>query len=95
MSGFTLFALLLLVVVTVFALANPAPIALRFLMWQAETTLAIAIIGAAVIGGFLVFVSSVFGQQHLRTRLRDAQTRVRELEARLHESTASKPEQKP
>lgn len=95
MSGFTLFALLLLVVVTVFALANPAPIVLRFLMWQAETTLAIAIIGAAVIGGFLVFVSSVFGQQHLRARLRDAQTRLRELEARLHESTASKPEQKP
>jgi uncharacterized integral membrane protein len=80
--------------VTLFALANPVPIILRFLIWQVETTLAIAIIGAAVVGGFLVFVSNVFGQQHVRARLRDAQARVRDLEARLQES-ASKPEPKP
>ncbi|OFX26946.1 MAG: hypothetical protein A2Z07_10205 [Armatimonadetes bacterium RBG_16_67_12] len=95
MSGFSLFALLLLAVVTAFALTNPAPVTVRFLAWQAQTTLALAVIGAAVVGGFLVLVSSVLGQQHLRARLREMQARVRELEARLHELDDTRPEHKP
>jgi uncharacterized integral membrane protein len=95
MTGFTLFALLLLAVVTLFALSNPGTIVLRMLAWQVETTLAIAVVGAAIAGGFLVFVSNVVGQQHLRRRVRDLQARVRELEARLPEPTASKPDQTP
>jgi uncharacterized integral membrane protein len=94
MSGFTVFALLLLVAVTLFALANPMSVPLRFLMWQAQTTLALALIGAAVVGGLLVFVSSVVGQQHLRVRLREVQARVRELEARL-QGSGSHPDDKP
>ena len=95
MSGFSLFALLLLAVVTAFALTNPAPVTVRFLAWQAQTTLALAVIGAAAIGGFLVLVSSVLGQQHLRARLREMQARARELEARLHELDDTRPEHKP
>ncbi len=81
MSAFTLFALLLLVGVTVFALYNPEPVVLRFLVWQVQTTVALAVVGGAVIGGLLVFVSSLLGQQHLRARVRELQARVRELEA--------------
>jgi uncharacterized integral membrane protein len=95
MSGFTLVALVLFAVVTAFALANPAPVMVRFLAWQAETTLALAVIGAAVLGGFLVFVSSILGQQNLRARLREMQARARELEARLQELGGTRPEQKP
>jgi uncharacterized integral membrane protein len=94
MSGFTVFALLLLVAVTLFALANPLQVTVRFLMWQIEATLALAVIGAAVLGGFLVFISSVIGQQHLRARLREVQARVRELEARL-QGSGSPPDDKP
>lgn len=95
MTGFSLFALLLLAVVTAFALTNPAPVTVRFLAWQADTTLALAVIGAAVIGGFLVLVSSMLGQRHLRVRLRETQARVRELEARLHELDGTRPEHNP
>ncbi|MDQ7857323.1 MAG: LapA family protein [Armatimonadota bacterium] len=91
MSAFALFALVLLGLVTVFALSNPAPVVLRFLSWQVETTLALAVIGGAVIGGVLVFVSGVLGQQQVRARLRESQARVRELEARLHDSSRSDP----
>jgi uncharacterized integral membrane protein len=80
-SAFTFFALLLLVGVTVFALYNPEPVMLRFLVWQVQTTVALAVVGGAVVGGALVFLSSLLGQQHLRARVRDLQARVRELEA--------------
>jgi uncharacterized integral membrane protein len=82
---FTIFALLLLVVVTLFALGNPQTVTLRFLVWQVETTLALATISGAVLGGLLVFVSSLLGQRHLRAMLREAQGRVRDLEARIPE----------
>jgi uncharacterized integral membrane protein len=95
MSIFTLFALILLAVVTLFALANPTDVTVRFLAWQLNTTLALAVIGAAIVGGFLVFVSNVLGQQHLRARIRELQTRVRELEARQPASAGTDPDQKP
>jgi uncharacterized integral membrane protein len=90
-SAFALFALVLLGLVTVFALSNPAPVVLRFLSWQVETTLALAVIGGAVTGGFLVFASGVLGQRQVRARLRELQARVRELEARAHGSSGSDP----
>jgi len=86
MSAFSLFALLLLVAATVFALSNPALVVLRFLTWQLEISLALAVIGGAVLGGLLVFVSSLIGQQHLRARVRDLQARLRDAEAKIAES---------
>lgn len=88
MPLFTIVALLLLVVVTLFALGNPQLVTLRFLVWQVETTLALATISAAVLGGLLVFVSSALGQRHLRAMLRETQGRVRDLEARTPEPGA-------
>ena len=82
MTGFTLFALVLLVAVTVFALSNPGVVLLRFLVWELQVSLALAVIGGAVLGGLLVFISSVAGQAHLRARLRDLQARLRDAEAR-------------
>jgi uncharacterized integral membrane protein len=83
MSAFGIFSMLLLVVTTMFALSNPTPIALRFLTWEVQTSLALAVIGGVVLGGFLVFTSSVAGQRHLRARLRDLQARLRDAESRL------------
>ncbi len=94
MSGFTVFALVLFAAVTLFALANPMPVTVRFLMWTREMSLALAVIAAALVGGLLVFISSVVGQQHLRARIREVQARVRELEARL-QGFGSHPDDKP
>lgn len=106
MSAFTVFALLLLVATMVFALSNPAPVAVRLLAWQIQTSLALAVIGGVVLGAFLVFVSGLSGQAQLRARVRDLQARLREVEARLpaqpgtrvgvgRPATTGRPEERP
>lgn len=82
MSAFAVFALILLAAVTVFGLSNPDPVTVRFLAWHLQTSLALAVVGAAIVGGLLVLISSTIGQQHLRARLRELQTRLRDLEGR-------------
>jgi putative membrane protein len=94
MSVFTVLSLVLLVVVMLFALANPGTVVVRFLVWQYQTTVALAVIGAAVLGGLLVFVSNALGQRGQRARLRQLQARVRELETKVHELSAAGPDQK-
>lgn len=73
-------AVLLLVAATIFALQNPVPVALKFVAWSFGTTLALAIIGAAVAGGLVVYIASLFSQGELRARLRAAEVRLREWE---------------
>ncbi len=91
MSAFSLFALVLLVAVTIFALSNPSVVALRFLMWQVQVSLSLAVMGGAVLGGLLVFVSGLMGQQRLRARVHDLQARLREAEARTSGSGGPTP----
>ena len=71
-------AVLLLVAATIFALQNPAAVTLKFVRWSLTTTLALAVIGAAVLGGFAVYVASLFSHGALRARLRAAEARLRE-----------------
>ncbi len=94
MSGFTVFALLLFAAVAVFALANPSAVVLNFAIWEVRTTLALAVIGAAVVGGLLVLVSGFAGQRRLRARVRELQARLRELESQAS-SAAERPPQNP
>lgn len=88
MSGFAIFAVLLLVLTAVFALSNPVPVAVRFVAWEYHTSLALAVIGGVVLGGFLMFVSGLAGQAHLRARVRELQARLREAETKLPASGA-------
>jgi uncharacterized integral membrane protein len=76
MSAFTLFALLLLAVATMFALANPDRVMVRFLMWHLETTVALAVVGGSVLGGFLVFISQALAHRRMRAQIRDLQMRL-------------------
>ena len=73
-------AVLLLAAATIFALQNPAAVTLKFVRWSLTTTLALAVIGAAVLGGLAVYVASLFSQGALRARLRAAEARLREWE---------------
>lgn len=83
MSGFAVFALILFAAVAVFSLSNPDLVTVRFLAWRLQTSLALAVVGAGIAGGLLVLISNTIGQQQMRSRVRDLQTRIRELEARL------------
>ncbi len=80
MRGLIFLGLLLLVAAAIFALQNPSSVTLRFVVWSLPTTLAVAVIGAAVLGGLIVYVASLFSQGALRGRLRAAEARLREWE---------------
>jgi len=80
MRGLISLGVRLLAAATVFALQNPSPVALRFVAWSLSTTLAVAVIGAAVLGGLIVYVASLFSHGALRARLRAAEGRLREWE---------------
>jgi len=82
MSIFAVFALILFAAVTVFSLSNPDLVTVRFLAWHLQTSLALAVVGAGIVGGLLVLISSTVGQQQMRARLRELQTRLREFEGR-------------
>ncbi|MGH2453977.1 MAG: lipopolysaccharide assembly protein LapA domain-containing protein [bacterium] len=73
-------ALLLLAAVTIFALNNPAPVNVRFLRWQWATTLALAMIAAALAGAVVVYVASLAAHQGLKARLRTAESRLADKE---------------
>ena len=83
MGGTLLKWLVLLLAVTAFALSNQAPVTVSFWQWRIYTgPLAITIIGAAVIGALLTYISSV--SHHLRQsqQIRSLQDSARAQEAR-------------
>ena len=73
-------ALVLLAVVTIFAVNNPAAVTVRFLFWTYGTTLALAMIAAAAAGALIVYIASLVAQQGLKARLRAAESRLAEME---------------
>jgi uncharacterized integral membrane protein len=80
--------LVLLVVVTTFALSNRTPVTVSFWQWPIfNGPLATVIVGAAVIGALLTYVSSV--SHHLRQtqQIRSLQESVRAREARPGQAT--------
>lgn len=81
--------LVLLLVATIFALQNPSPVTLSFVVWKFNTTLALAIIGAAIAGAVVVYAASLFSLSQLRGRVRAAETRLRQWEQ--ERSTRSEP----
>jgi uncharacterized integral membrane protein len=85
--------LLLLVVVTTFALSNRMPVTVSFWQWPIYNgPLAIIIVGAAVIGALLTYVSSVTHHLRQTQQIRSLQETVRAHEARQTQAT---PAQKP
>jgi uncharacterized integral membrane protein len=78
---FRVLAALLLVGTTIFALSNPDRILLRFLAWGVETTVALAVLGSALLGGFMIWLATMAGQRRLRAQVRDLQGRLRAAEA--------------
>jgi uncharacterized integral membrane protein len=88
--------LVLLLAVTAFALSNQAPVTVSFWQWRIYNgPLAIVIIGAAVIGALLTYISSV--SHHLRQsqQIRSLQDSARAQEARPAAPAQTSPGQAP
>lgn len=82
-------ALVVLLVVTAFALGNREPASVRFLWWVLyQGTVGIAMVAAAVVGAFVVLLASTVRQRQLGRRINAAERRVRELE---HDLAATRP----
>ena len=83
MGGALLKWLVLLVVVTTFALSNRVPVTVSFWQWPIYNgPLAIVIVGAAVIGALLTYGSSVTHHLRQTQHIRKLQASVRTHEAR-------------
>ena len=80
----TLFWLLvLLVAVTVFALSNPVTVTVNFWQWPVyKGPLAMAVVGAGVLGALLTYVSSLAHHVHQARHIRNLEERLRGHEAR-------------
>jgi len=80
--------LVLLVVVTTFALSNRMPVTVSFWQWPIfNGPLASVIVGAAVIGALLTYVSSVGHHLRQTQHIRSLQESVRAHEARQGPAT--------
>ncbi len=78
MRAMFLWLLVLLVAVTIFALSNNTPVTVKFAQWQLyDGSLALAIIGAGVLGALATFLSSVPQRTRLGGRIRDLEQRLR------------------
>ncbi len=74
--------LLLLLAVTIFALSNTAPnaapVIVKFLQWPVYTgSLALAIVGAGVLGALLTLLPALVRQSHLGGRIRELEREIR------------------
>jgi len=70
--------ILLLLVVTIFALSNAGPVTVMFWQWPIYTgSLAFAIVGAGILGAVLVFLPSLIRQSHLGGRIRELERQQR------------------
>ena len=88
MGGTLLKWLVLLVVVTTFALSNRMPVTVSFWQWPIYNgPLAIIIVGAAVIGALLTYVSSVTHHLRQTQQIRSLQESVRAHEAKHPQAT--------
>ncbi len=84
---------ILLLVVTVFVLENRTRVSLQFLGWRYDTQLGLAILAAAIIGAFVIYLSGLAKQRELRAQARVAEMRLRELERQQKQAAADETQQ--
>jgi len=78
MRATVLWLILLLLAVTIFALSNTTPVTVMFWQWPIYTgSLALAVVGAGVVGALLTLLPSLLRQSHLGGRIRDLERQLR------------------
>ncbi len=77
MRGMVIWLILLLLAVTIFALSNTTPVTVMFWQWPIYTgSLALAVVGAGVLGALLVFLPSLVRHERLHGRIRELERRL-------------------
>src|SRR5690606_38427929 len=78
-------ALLFALAVAGFAVQNAEPITVRFLQWEARTSLVVVILGAAAVGALSVGLAGGFRQLRTGWRVRHLQTTTQRLQQELEQ----------
>lgn len=77
MRGGVVLLVVIFLAATVFAISNTEQVQVMFWQWPIYTgSLALAIVGAGVLGALLTFAPSMVRHAHLRGRLRDLERRL-------------------
>jgi len=84
-------ALAVAALATAFALQNNSPVALSFIVWTFQSSLAVVIMVTVVAGAIASFLASLPGMVRLKLHLRTAQHRVAELEAAVAKTAVPAP----
>ncbi len=85
MEFYLILAALLGVIIAVFAIQNATPVAVKFLIWQFESSLAVVIILSLLAGMVLIFLISLPGRLRRHKELFDRNRRIAELEKKIAE----------
>lgn len=85
MQIFLISALVFSLLVAVFAVQNAVQVTVNFLFWNFQTSLVLVILSASVIGALIMFSVALFRQFNLAKKIKEHETRVRELEANVQE----------
>lgn len=77
MRGSIVALIVVFLAATVFALSNTAVVTVMFWQWPVYTgSVALAIVGAGILGALLAFLPSLARHAHLRGRVRDLERRL-------------------
>ncbi len=85
MEFYLIVAAIVGVVIAAFAIQNATPVAVRFLMWEFESSLAVVIILSLLAGMLLIFLISLPGRLKRHKEIFDKNRRIAELEKKVAE----------
>ncbi|HIE32842.1 MAG TPA: LapA family protein [Thermodesulfobacteriaceae bacterium] len=85
MEFYLILAAIIGVLFAAFAIQNASPVAVKFLVWQFESSLAVVIILSLLAGMILIFLISLPGRLKRRKELFDKNRKINELEKQLNE----------
>jgi len=88
-----LIALLFILLVAIFAVQNPIPIMLKFLVWEFQVPFVIVLISVTVVSVIIAVILGLVRQMRLRSEIRTLMSTMREMEERLKTETPPSGEQ--
>ncbi len=94
MTFFLILALIILVLVVIFAVQNTAPVVITFFAWQLHTNLSVALMIACVLGALIILLLTLPGSIRNGLATRSNKKRIAQLESERDGYIASSEEAK-
>ena len=79
MQGFLVLILIFAVLVAAFAIQNTMPVVVKFLFWEANTSLVLVILGAAAAGAVILFLINLVNQIRMNRERKELNRQIQSL----------------